>query len=318
MKKERKKVYNRRQYDKNVKSLKEVKSQLGSQLAAKQITQDTYNARFDEARRSVNIGAYKLYNKSRCLEEELAQAKAALVTAEDTGSHQDIVAAKERVKEVEQALIAEQQFHVDQFEDDANLFRDLIDLYTTKEKPWARDSNGEITKDSNGNNQLRYMCHTNGEIRCDDNGRPLLDIPDIILPPNWSNPGRQDFLTLLALLLPPQNWNEDPLDESNMRIVKQILHPDSRGRSADILGGRTTDIEKNEMLTTFNRGWELVQRWAQGADERDKQLFCAEWKMEKEKAVNSLFPSHKQVPVLCLHRVIRAAIVRVVRPEVEE
>jgi hypothetical protein len=146
----------------------------------------------------------------------------------------------------------------------------------------------------------------------------LIDIPDIIHPPNWSNPGRQDFLTLLAFLLPPQNWNEDPLDESNMRIVKQILHPDSRGRNADILGRHTTDDEKGECSQPSNSSWELVQRWSQGADERDKQLFCEEWKMEKEKAVNSLFPSHKQVPVLCLHRVIRTAIVRVVGPEVEE
>jgi hypothetical protein len=318
VKKERKKVYNRRQYDKSVKSLKEVKSQLGSQLSAKQITQDTYNAKLDEARRSVNIGAYKLYNKSRCLQDELSQAKVALSTAKDTGSHEDIVAAKERVKEVEQALLAEQQCSVYQMEERANLFRDLIDLYTTKEEPWARDSNGEIAKDSNGNNQLRYIRGTNGEKVCDDNGRPLIGIPDIIQPPNWSKPGRQDFLTLLALLLPPENWNEDPLDETNMRMVKQILHSDNRGRSKDKLGRHTTDIEKDEMLTTFNSSWELVQKWAQVADERDKQLFREEWEGEKLKAVDSLFPSHKQVPILCLHRVIREAIARVGEAVVEE
>jgi hypothetical protein len=100
-----------------------------------------------------------------------------------------------------------------------------------------------------------------------------------------------------------------------MHIVKQILHPDSRGRNADILGRHTTDHEKGEMLTTFNSSWELVQGWAQGADERDKQLFREEWKMEKEKTVNSLLPS-EQVPAICLHRVIRTAIVRVT--EVEE
>jgi hypothetical protein len=227
VKKERKKVYNRRQYDKKVKSLKEVKSQLGSQLATKQISQDEYNAKFDEARQRVNVGAYRLYNKSRRWEDKPAQAKAALVTAKDSGSHQEIVNSEERVKKVEQDLRDEKLLSEDQYRSCSNLFQHLIRLYKTEEKPWAYDSNGEIAVDSNGHPQLRYMRDTTGEICYDDNGSAIIDTPDIIQPPIWSHPGRQDFLSLLGRLLPPQNWNDDPLDESNMRIVKQILHPDS-------------------------------------------------------------------------------------------
>ena len=77
---------------------------------------------------------------------------------------------------------------------------------------------------------------------------------DIVTPPTWENPSRADFLTTLALVLPQNEWSDDPLHKRSITSVQRILSADE----VSDINPWLTAAEKNNILATFNTATKVV------------------------------------------------------------
>jgi hypothetical protein len=295
-----KRVYNRNHYARNTRDYNHLKQRLRDEVDRGQITSEAASEQLEVARSQLSVGWFHTRNRVKQFQHDLDAVKATFNLAQTKIDEARTTGNLEKIREAEE--------HLDKFLDKSlicgstsesqnvnhQVMRGLAKMYLPGGPPIA------IKRDADGTELLDL--EENFVPMTDSNGGPSHG--DIITPPTWANPSRADFLTTLALVLPQNEWSDDPLHNRNITSVQHILSAD---KVSDV-NPWLTAAEKNDILATFNTATKVAQKWWQQANSGEREAYRQEWQQVRVLVQESFLPNSSAI---IFHKIVRLSAIRV-------
>jgi hypothetical protein len=295
-----KRVYNRNAYARNTRDYNHLKQRLRDEVDQGQITSEAASEQLEVARSQLSVGWFHTRNRVKKFQHDLDAVKTTfnlaqtkIEEARTTGDFEKIREAEEYLdKFLDKSLIRGKTSESQNI--NHQVMRGLAKMHLPGGPPLAfkRDTDGTELLDLEGNPVP--MTDSNG---AQSHG-------DIITPPTWANPSRADFLTTLALVLPRNEWSDDPLHKRGITAVQDIL---SAHKMSDV-NLCLTPAQKNDILTTFNTATKVAEKWWQQANSGEREAYWKEWQQVRMRVQESFLSNSSAI---IFHKLVRFSAIRV-------
>jgi hypothetical protein len=143
---------------------------------------------------------------------------------------------------------------------------------------------------------------------CDDLTALFRDTssPNDGLPVIPTTPSRHNFLEFLAHFLPMPMWNDDPMHNQSINIVRTILSSDKQFSRHNNISHWFSEAEKLTILQTFNEAVNEAKEYWSIASKSERKEFSSQWIAVREAMQRSFFPIHN-ISCAVFHKILEAA-----------